>query len=126
MYAAVFNAYLHQILSRGHSIEYFVEGGRSRSGRLLPAKGGMLAMTVNSYLHMPRRPIVFVPVYFGYEKLMEGDSFISELSGEEKKAKIKVDPTKTPAHIDITPKDGPEKDKTCPGVYKAEKGERFN
>lgn len=85
LYAAVFNAYLHQILSRGHSIEYFVEGGRSRTGRLLPSKGGMLAMTVNSFLHAPRRPIVFVPVYFGYEKLIEGDSFISELGGAEKK-----------------------------------------
>jgi glycerol-3-phosphate O-acyltransferase len=85
LYAAVFKSYLHQILTRGHSIEYFVEGGRSRTGRLLPAKGGMLAMTVNSFLHAPRRPIVFVPVYFGYEKLIEGDSFISELGGAEKK-----------------------------------------
>ena len=85
LYAAVFNAYLHQILTRGHSIEYFVEGGRSRTGRLLAPKAGMLAMTVNSYLHAPRRPIVFVPVYFGYEKLIEGDSFIQELSGAGKK-----------------------------------------
>jgi len=85
LYAAVFKAYMHQILTRGHSIEYFVEGGRSRTGRLLPSKGGMLAMTVNSFLHAPRRPIVFVPVYFGYEKLIEGDSFISELGGAEKK-----------------------------------------
>ncbi len=85
LYAAVFNAYLHQILTRGHSIEYFVEGGRSRTGRLLTPKAGMLAMTVNSYLHAPRRPIVFVPVYFGYEKLIEGDSFIRELGGGEKK-----------------------------------------
>ena len=85
LYAAVFNAYMHQILSRGHSIEYFVEGGRSRTGRLLPAKGGMLAMTVSSFLQAPRRPIVFVPIYFGYEKLIEGDSFISELGGTEKK-----------------------------------------
>jgi glycerol-3-phosphate O-acyltransferase len=85
LYATVFKAYLHQILTRGHSIEYFVEGGRSRTGRLLPSKGGMLAMTVNSFLHAPRRPIVFVPVYFGYEKLIEGDSFISELGGAEKK-----------------------------------------
>ncbi|MGH8168291.1 MAG: glycerol-3-phosphate 1-O-acyltransferase PlsB, partial [Woeseiaceae bacterium] len=85
LYAAVFNAYMHQILSRGHSIEYFVEGGRSRTGRLLPAKGGMLSMTVSSFLQAPRRPIVFVPVYFGYEKLIEGDSFISELGGAEKK-----------------------------------------
>jgi glycerol-3-phosphate O-acyltransferase len=84
LYATVFNAYMHQILTRGHSIEYFVEGGRSRTGRLLRAKSGMLAMTVNSYVRAPRRPILFVPVYFGYEKLIEGDSFISELGGAEK------------------------------------------
>ncbi len=84
LYATVFNAYLHQILTRGHAIEYFVEGGRSRTGRLLPAKSGMLAMTVSSYIRAPQRPIAFVPVYFGYEKLIEGDSFISELGGAEK------------------------------------------
>ena len=81
LYTAVFNAYLRQILVRGHSIEYFGEGGRSRTGRLLSPKGGMLAMTVGSYISQPRLPIAFVPVYFGYEKLIEGDSFISELSG---------------------------------------------
>ena len=85
LYAAVFNAYLNQILSRGYPIEYFVEGGRSRTGRLLPPKAGMLAMTVDSWLRNPRRPLVFIPVYFGYEKLIEGDSFIRELSGAEKK-----------------------------------------
>jgi glycerol-3-phosphate O-acyltransferase len=85
LYAAVFDAYLHKTLTRGYSIEYFVEGGRSRTGRLLTPKGGMLAMTVGSYVKNPRRPIVFVPVYFGYEKLIEGDSFISELGGAEKK-----------------------------------------
>ena len=86
LYAAVFDAYLHEILVRGHSIEYFVEGGRSRTGRLLAPKGGMLAMTVNSYTKDPKRPVVFVPIYFGYEKLIEGDSFISELGGAEKKS----------------------------------------
>lgn len=85
LYAAVFNAYLHEILKRGHSIEYFVEGGRSRTGRLLEPKAGMLAMTVHSYMQDPLRPIVFMPIYFGYEKLIEGDSFIRELSGAEKK-----------------------------------------
>lgn len=84
LYATVFDAYLHQLLARGYSIEYFVEGGRSRTGRLLSPKGGMLAMTVNSYVQKPRRPVVFVPVYFGYEKLIEGGSFISELGGAAK------------------------------------------
>jgi glycerol-3-phosphate O-acyltransferase len=85
LYATVFNAYLRQILMRGHSIEYFVEGGRSRTGRLLKPKAGMLAMTVDSYVREPRLPVVFMPVYFGYEKLLEGDSFINELGGAEKK-----------------------------------------
>lgn len=85
LYAAVFNAYLNQILQRGHSIEYFVEGGRSRTGRLLSPKAGMLAMTVHSYVQAPKRPVVFMPIYFGYEKLIEGASFINELSGAEKK-----------------------------------------
>jgi len=85
LYAAVFDAYLHQVLVRGHSIEYFVEGGRSRTGRLLEPKAGMLAMTVRSYIKDPKRPVVFVPIYFGYEKLIEGDSFISEMAGAEKK-----------------------------------------
>ncbi len=85
LYAAVFDAYLQKILTRGHSIEYFVEGGRSRTGRLLAPKGGMLAMTVSCYINEPKRPVVFVPIYFGYEKLIEGDSFISELGGAQKK-----------------------------------------
>ncbi|MGB5689656.1 MAG: glycerol-3-phosphate 1-O-acyltransferase PlsB [Woeseiaceae bacterium] len=85
LYAAVFDSYIHQILVKGHSMEYFVEGGRSRTGRLLSPKGGMLAMTVNSFIKSPQRPVVFVPVYFGYEKLIEGDSFISELGGAQKK-----------------------------------------
>jgi len=85
LYAMVFDEYINQILVKGHSMEYFIEGGRSRTGRLLAPKGGMLAMTVNSFVKSPQRPIVFVPVYFGYEKLIEGDDFISELAGAEKK-----------------------------------------
>ena len=84
LYATVFDAYVRQLLARGYSIEYFIEGGRSRTGRLLAPKGGMLAMTVGAYVHNPKRPVVFAPVYFGYEKLIEGNSFISELGGAEK------------------------------------------
>jgi glycerol-3-phosphate O-acyltransferase len=85
LYAAVFDAYIHEVLVKGHSMEYFIEGGRSRTGRLLSPKGGMMAMTINSYVKSPQRPIVFAPVYFGYEKLIEGDAFIGELGGAVKK-----------------------------------------
>ena len=76
LYSAVFDEYLSVMLARGVSIEYFIEGGRSRTGRLLPPKRGMLQMTVRAYLRTPRKPIIFQPVYIGYEQLVEGQSYI--------------------------------------------------
>lgn len=85
MYTIVFMKYLAAIMARGHSIEYFIEGGRSRTGRLLQPKTGMLSMTVRSFVRDPVRPVVFLPVYFGYERIMEGSTYIGELSGKPKK-----------------------------------------
>ena len=84
LYATVFNEYMHVIFTRGYSVEYFVEGGRSRTGRMLQPRAGMLAMTVRSFLRDHRKPIVFVPVYIGYEKVMEGRSYLGELRGKKK------------------------------------------
>jgi glycerol-3-phosphate O-acyltransferase len=84
LYAAVFDEYLHRMLSRGFPIEYFVEGGRSRSGRTLAPKTGLLGMTVKSFARSHDRPLYFVPVYVGYEKLIEGESFVRELAGKPK------------------------------------------
>lgn len=85
LYSAVFAEYMASLISRGVAIEYFIEGGRSRTGRSLPPKNGLLAMTVRGYLRQPERPVVFQPIYIGYEKLMEGDAYWSELSGQAKK-----------------------------------------
>ncbi len=84
LYSVVFNEYLAQLIDRGVPIEYFIEGGRSRTGRLLAPHEGMLAMTVRAFLRAPRRPVLFQPVYIGYEKLMEGKSYAGELSGKPK------------------------------------------
>jgi len=84
LYSAVFREYMAQLVAGGYSIEYFIEGGRSRTGRLLQPKGGSLAMTVRAYLRQPSRPMLFQPVYIGYEKLMEGNSYLDELSGKPK------------------------------------------
>lgn len=84
VYAAVFHEYLRANLAKGVSIEYFIEGGRSRTGRLLRPKPGMLSMTVRSFLSQPDKPLAFVPVYIGYDRLVEGQSYIGELSGKPK------------------------------------------
>src|SRR3546814_3962799 len=75
LYSAVLGEYVAQLVAGGYSLEYFIEGGRSRTGRLLQPKGGMLSMTVRAFLRQPTRPVLFQPVYIGYEKLMEGDSY---------------------------------------------------
>ncbi len=85
LYTAVFNEYLHTLFSRGFPVEYFIEGGRSRTGRMLNPKTGMLAITLRSYLRSARRPIVFVPVYIGYERVLEGRTYLGELRGQAKK-----------------------------------------
>ncbi len=95
LYTMVFMKYLGLMMARGHAIEYFVEGGRSRTGRLLQPKTGMLSMTVRSYLKDPRRPLVFIPVYFGYERLVEGKSYIGELSGKPKQKETVLGMLKT-------------------------------
>jgi glycerol-3-phosphate O-acyltransferase len=84
LYAVVFAKYLGTMMARGHPLEYFIEGGRSRTGRLLSPRTGMLSMTVRAYLRDPTRPVVFMPVYFGYERIVEGRTYIGELSGRPK------------------------------------------
>ncbi|WP_104500750.1 glycerol-3-phosphate 1-O-acyltransferase PlsB [Acinetobacter indicus] len=86
LYTSVFKEYLHSLLSRNTPLEYFIEGGRSRTGLLLPPKKGMLSMTVQSHLRGATKPIAFIPTYFGYEKLMEGTSYLNELNGKPKEA----------------------------------------
>ncbi|OHC29202.1 MAG: glycerol-3-phosphate 1-O-acyltransferase [Pseudomonadales bacterium RIFCSPHIGHO2_02_FULL_60_43] len=85
LYTAVFNEYLHTLFSKGFPVEYFVEGGRSRTGRMLQPKTGMLAITMRSFLRSNRLPVVFVPVYIGYERVLEGRTYLGELRGASKK-----------------------------------------
>ncbi|QDK96561.1 glycerol-3-phosphate 1-O-acyltransferase PlsB [Acinetobacter tandoii] len=95
LYTTVFKEYLFSILSRNTPLEYFIEGGRSRTGRLLPAKTGMLAMTVHGHLRGRAKPIVFVPTYIGYERLMEGSTYVGEMQGKPKEAESVLGIVKT-------------------------------
>ena len=85
IYAAVLSEYLYEVYRRGHCVEFFPEGGRSRTGRLLPARLGLLKMTLEHSRRSLPRPIALVPVYLGYEKLMEGAAYVDELRGAAKR-----------------------------------------
>jgi len=86
LYSTVMFEYLAKLVSMGTPVEYFVEGGRSRTGRLLKPRPGMLAMTVRAFLKYRKRPVAFIPVYVGYEKMIEGKAYLAELTGHDKKA----------------------------------------
>jgi glycerol-3-phosphate O-acyltransferase len=85
LYTAVFREYLELLFNKGYSVKYFPEGGRSRTGRLLPPKTGMLAMTLQALAKGVNRPVSIVPVYIGYEHVMEVSSYLKELNGTGKK-----------------------------------------
>ena len=99
LYAAVFHEYLHLMLARGFPIEYFIEGGRSRTGRTLAPKAGILGMTIASFVRSHSRPLVFVPVYVGYERIIEGGTYVRELAGRPKRKESLLQLLATVRHI---------------------------
>jgi glycerol-3-phosphate O-acyltransferase len=84
LYSVVFNEYVHYLMNKGYPIKFFPEGGRSRTGRLLPPKTGMMNMVVEGFVRNPDRPLVFIPVYVGYDKVLEEGSYLNELRGKKK------------------------------------------
>lgn len=85
LYAAVVDAYLRRLVRDGWAIEFFLEGGRSRTGKLLPPKFGLLSMIVDAALANHDKPVTFVPVSIGYDRVVEERSYVRELSGGEKR-----------------------------------------
>jgi glycerol-3-phosphate O-acyltransferase len=84
LYSTIFREYLGLLFERGYSVKYYSEGGRSRTGKLLPPKTGMFAMTIQSLLRGIDRPLTLIPVYLGYEHVMEVATYHKELSGSKK------------------------------------------
>ncbi|OBX04573.1 glycerol-3-phosphate acyltransferase [Gallibacterium genomosp. 3] len=85
LYSTIFREYLAELFHRGYSVEFFIEGGRSRTGRLLAPKTGMISMTLQALQSgQQTRPITVVPVYIGYEHVLEVDTYAKELRGAAK------------------------------------------
>jgi glycerol-3-phosphate O-acyltransferase len=84
LYGAVVDAYMRRLIKDGWTLEFFLEGGRSRTGKLLSPKLGLLSIVVDAALGTPERPVFFVPVSIGYERVVEEDAYVEELSGAQK------------------------------------------
>lgn len=85
LYAQVFAAYVRRLLKEGHAVEFFIEGGRSRTGKLLAPRMGMLGMCADPVFEGAVSDVQFIPVSISYEKLVEARSYARELQGGAKR-----------------------------------------
>ncbi|MFA5902400.1 MAG: 1-acyl-sn-glycerol-3-phosphate acyltransferase [Desulfobacula sp.] len=84
LYAKIFAAYLEKLLYEGFNIKIFIEGGRSRTGKLLSPKPGGIAMLINAYQNGACNNLYFVPIFIGYDRVLEEDAYLKEIEGGKK------------------------------------------
>lgn len=84
LYQALLTEYIQQLIKDNQFLEFFIEGTRSRSGKILTPKFGLLSMCTSTYFDGNVSDISFVPVTINYERVLEGETFPLELLGEQK------------------------------------------
>jgi len=84
LYMHIFQLYVRTLLCDGQSMEFYIEGTRSRSGKMLHPKTGMLQTITDMVLQKKTPNVAFVPISINYEKTIEGDLYSNELLGENK------------------------------------------
>lgn len=84
LYKIVFRKYLAFLIREGYTQEFFIEGGRSRTGKILTPKLGMLSAIVDAFIQGVRRDLYFVPVSIHYGRVVEEEEYQRELGGAEK------------------------------------------
>ena len=86
LYPVIVEAYMRKLIAEGFTVEFFLEGGRSRTGKALPPKYGLLSMVVDSATKLRQTKVKLVPISIGYERIIEERSFVHELSGGDKQS----------------------------------------
>jgi glycerol-3-phosphate O-acyltransferase len=84
LYSKVFTEYLHKLLEEGFNIEFFIEGTRSRTGKLILPKLGFLSMILEAFKNGASDDMIFVPIYIGYDQVLEESAYIHEIKGGQK------------------------------------------
>ncbi len=84
LYKEVFRAYIAKILQEGFNVEFFIEGGRSRTGKMILPKMGLLSTLIQSFRDGACEDLIFVPIYIGYDRVLEENAYLNELEGGSK------------------------------------------
>ncbi|MEJ2365929.1 MAG: 1-acyl-sn-glycerol-3-phosphate acyltransferase, partial [Deltaproteobacteria bacterium] len=84
-YTDVFAAYIKTLVSEGHNIEFFIEGGRSRTGKMVLPKLGLLAILMQAVEEGYCDDLIFVPCAINYDRVLEEGAYLKEVKGSTKK-----------------------------------------
>jgi glycerol-3-phosphate O-acyltransferase len=84
LYVEVFNRYIKVLLEEGHPIEFFIEGGRSRNGKLVLPKTGFLSILLQAHAEGACKDLIFVPASIAYDRILEEKAYIKEIEGGTK------------------------------------------
>uniref|UniRef100_A0A8R1TUR0 PlsC domain-containing protein n=1 Tax=Onchocerca volvulus TaxID=6282 RepID=A0A8R1TUR0_ONCVO len=82
LYWSLFSSYVQmQLRETDNSIEFFLEGARSRSGKSLYPKFGLLQMCMEPFFRCQLYDLIVVPVTIDYDKTLEEFLYAYELFG---------------------------------------------
>jgi len=84
LYSKVFTEYIYKLLEEGFNIEFFIEGTRSRTGKLILPKLGFLSMLLEAFKNGACEDMIFVPIYIGYDRVLEESAYVHEMEGGQK------------------------------------------
>ncbi len=83
-YKFVLRQYVDYLLEKRFPLEWYLEGGRSRTGKLRSPRLGMLSYVVDAYLRGLVEDIVFIPVSIAYDQISDIGAYASEQLGGKK------------------------------------------
>jgi glycerol-3-phosphate O-acyltransferase len=85
IYKHVLRSYIDYLIEKRFNLEWYIEGGRSRSGKLLPPRFGMLAYVVDAYRRSKSDDVYLIPVSIAYDLIQDVGSYSAEAQGAAKK-----------------------------------------
>jgi glycerol-3-phosphate O-acyltransferase len=84
LYEAALSKYVEIMIKEGLPLEFFIEGGRSRTGKMMMPRYGLLSMVIQAFEKGAFDDLALIPVYIGYDRVMEEKAYLKELAGAPK------------------------------------------
>ena len=90
VYRATLRAYLSHLIEKRKNLEWYIEGGRTRTGKLRPPRLGILSYVMDAFGEHPDRDVLIIPTSIVYDQQHEiGAISAEEMGGTKKPESIK-------------------------------------